>query len=192
MNFNRIIIALVILFVSSCKEKKNNILKIEPPFKEIHLPQNKISIDPTISQVARFENGVSIEIPENTFIDSLGNVITEEVTLTIETYNSTAEIIASGIPMSYSDDDESGNFMSAGMFKLTGYTQSQKVNINKNKPITINYPSKVCGSFDFFHFKENRDNSGKWIKLSDNENKDVPDFTALDSFKLSFLTEGVS
>lgn len=89
---------LIITTLISCNTRKDTSLKIESPFNNLDVPSIIIKVNPTKKQVARFENGVSIEIPENAFVDIDGNIIKEEVTLTLTSFNSPAEIIASGIP----------------------------------------------------------------------------------------------
>ncbi len=182
---------LILITLISCNTRKDINLKIEPPFNKLDIPSIKVKIDPSKKQVTRLENGVSIEIPENAFVDIDGNVIQEEVILTLNTFNSSAEIIASGIPMTYFDDETSGNFESAGMFQISGKTATTEVFIDKNKELTINYPSKVYGEYDFFQFKEtNLDSTrtGHWKKLSnDRVQSGIPENTP-STFQLKFLT----
>ncbi len=181
----------ILIALISCNTKKDNNLIISPPFNNIEIPSINIKIAPSKNQVARFENGVSVEIPENAFVDNKGNIIQEEVTLTLQTFNSPAEIIASGIPMTFNDDETSGNFESAGMFQITGKTSTAEVFIDKEKELTINYPSQVYGEYDFFQFKEMDADStrkGRWEKLSaDNKSRKIPE-TNLGTFQLKFAS----
>ncbi len=180
---------LILIALISCNTRKDINLKIEPPFNKLETPSINIKIDPSKEQVARFENGVSVEIPENAFVDIDGNVVQEEVILTLNSFNSPAEIIASGIPMTFFDDETSGVFESAGMFQLTGKTLTKEVFIDKDKGLAINYPSQVYGEYDFFQFEEKDADTlrtGKWIKLSsDNVPSKIPERNS-DTFQLKF------
>jgi len=184
---------LIILFIS-CNSKNDSALlsKITPPLKGIATKELSIEIDPSIAQVVRFTDGTSVEVPENAFIDTFGNSITTSVTLTIKPINSAAEIIASGIPMVYKGEEGEKDFESAGMFQIEGFTDNKKVHIAKGKDLTINYPSKVYGDFDFFYFDKTSADSidtGYWKKISKTEKEEIKKDTVYDEYQLNFDVE---
>lgn len=184
-----------ILFITGCNDIAVPILKIKPPFKNFYIPEAQVRIDPSMKQVARFDNGISIEIPKNAFQDGLGNMIEEEVTITILTYETAAQIIASGIPMTFHDGDGNRNFESAGMFQISGRVDSLEVFVAEGKELIINYSSNVYGEFDFFHFAsmvEDSIVSGQWKKLT--TKKTVVEWSAdtLEKFKLQFAKDDYS
>ncbi|MEO1050934.1 MAG: hypothetical protein AAFX87_09910 [Bacteroidota bacterium] len=180
----------ITLLITSCSKDEQSLQKIDPPFEHVQIPRAEITIDPAIKQIARFENGTNVEIPAHAFIDQDGNVITEPVTLSLETYNSAASIIASGIPMSFDDGIESGHFESAGMFRIEGEANGKEVFIAPNKPLTVDTPSDVRGDFDFFYFEESPkgDSTGSWKKLAAMTGEPIATPAPLDTFKLKFTT----
>ncbi|MDH5603215.1 MAG: hypothetical protein OEY51_04735, partial [Cyclobacteriaceae bacterium] len=120
------------LFLLSACENSSTISdgsrdRILPPFAGIKIPKNSKTIDPTVSQLVRFDNGMRVEVPKDAFTDAQGAVVTTPITLEVETYSSAAEILASGIPMHYDDGETSGVFESAGMFKISGHTGGGEV-----------------------------------------------------------------
>lgn len=182
---------LVLLLGFGCAKKKENELKIDPPFKNITIATTSITIQPNIQQIIKFENGVSVEIPENAFVDSNGNTIKEPVTLSLNTFTTPAEIIASGIPMTYSNDSISGTFESAGMFEITGKTATAEVFIDAKKALTISNPSKIYGDYDFFQFEVSKNDSikkGQWKKLRDNTPTNAIPEAHLNTFQLKLDT----
>jgi len=188
-----ICIIFIIILLVCCNTHQKNYQNVTPPLDGIESNETGITISPAKKQVARFENGISVEIPEYAFVDEKGNQISEEVTITMETYNSVAEIIASGIPMVYNDGNTEANFESAGMFQITGKTKNGEVFIQDGKELTVNYPSKVYGDYDFFYFeeKDGRDSAraGTWKKLTEDLNQLVPLDSIKGDFKLKFASD---
>ncbi len=193
----------ICLFCSACFHDKNKgVYPIAPPFEGIELKEERIAIDPTVEQVVRFPNGLSVEIPVDAFCDANGKPISEKVELSLEMYDSKAKIMMSGIPMKYNDGNDDNDFESAGMFKLQGYADNTKVQIRENKKLTVNYPSKTAGDFDVFYFDETAGGKvqqagmntvaasdvrkGKWEKLLTEQTGSTDISKAVKDFKLKF------
>jgi hypothetical protein len=176
---------------------------VQPPFDNISVKPNIRSIDASKEQVVKFQNGVSVEVPADAFCDEDGNPVSGEVELSLETYDSKAAILASGIPMKYTENGTEGDFQSAGMFKLEGTVNNKKIEIRKDKKLSINYPSKTFGDFDFFYFEEDKNEvkqsgmnanavstpaavNGSWKKISTPENKTTDLSKTVKTFQLQF------
>lgn len=193
MKKNLLFLITLSILISSCQTSSDKRLEVIPPFEAINLEEKRITINPSIQQVARFKNGVSVEIPKDAFSDIDGKTINEEVTLSLKTYNTSAQILASGIPMTYYDEGVESNFESAGMFEISGESEGEPIFIKEGKELMINYPSDVYGDYDFFHFQEesSKDSvtSGKWQKLSNVKKRTVDSSKVLDTFKLQFTED---
>ena len=116
-------------------------------------------LNPTIAATFESPNGTSIEIPANAIIDADGNLITEEVELSFTQYHSSADILASGIPMSYDSAGVSNNFESAGMFTLNAQVNNKKVFVKEGESMKVNLASDKEQSFNFYELDEQ---SGDW------------------------------
>ncbi len=176
-------ILLISLFgiLVSC-EQKQPIKSIAPPLKSVIVHPEKRSIDPTKAQEVVFDNGTRVSVPANAFTDQNGNVLTTPVDLELQTFNNVASVIASGIPMTYSEDGEELYFESAGMFDIKGYSDGNEVNIAKDKSLNVHMASDVYGDFDFYYFDE--------IELSQSAVDPVDNVARQGSWqKLSYLTE---
>lgn len=91
--------------------------------------------------------------------------------------------------MVYKNDGLNKDFESAGMFQIEGFTDNKKVRIAKGKDLTINYPSKVYGDFDFFYFDKSTSDSidtGYWKKISKTEKEEIKEDTVYDEYQLNF------
>jgi len=146
---------------------------IVPPFEGIAAHTSTQTIDPSKRQVLSFEGGIQLEVPQNTFVDKEGNTIRESVTLSVSTYNSKAEIIASGIPMSYATSNGSSSFESAGMFHVGASSAGKEVFIDEKKEIQLQQLSSVFGEYDFYHFEEQESPQGRqgdWKKMTQKKN----------------------
>lgn len=187
-------LALLALLLGSCTSKKDATFDFSPPLKEVSVEAEKMSIDPTKDQVVHFENGTSIDVPKDAFVDQNGNVVTEPVTLALSTYNSPAEILASGIPMAYHDGEQQQDFESAGMFQIKGYAAGQEIRIQEGKKLDVRYPSAVAGEYDFFYLEEHEEDGNKkaaWKKLSTPDKSETTNETTpkgLGDFQLKFDT----
>ncbi len=169
------------------------IQSINAPLHNVKGAPLSITIDPSFKQIVSFDNGTKVELPKDAFVDEKGNTINKKVALSLNTYNSTAEIIASGIPMTYHENGEKSEFVSAGMFNLSGKVGLDDVYIRKGENLVINYPTKVFGDdFDFFHFEEVKGDSlskGSWKKLSNKGTEDISKELIIDTFKLQFASK---
>lgn len=192
---NRLIIKFISILIlcTACEANRNTkiLQKIAPPFENLELEADTKSIDPTIDQLIRFSNGISLEIPKNAFQDSLGQIVTDSVTIAINNYESASEILASGIPMTYQDGDETRDFESAGMFKVLGKSNGQEVSIAEGKELIINYPSSRYGDFDFFQFEEHKKDSvvkGRWKQLTAETETEPCVLDSMETFRAIFDT----
>ena len=205
-----IILSIIGLFFS-CQQKNENSQPIVPPFKEICIKPEVLEIDPTKASSYTTATGTVIEIPENAFLNAKGELISTPVKLKYKSFNSSAQILASGIPMTHADENgQVQNLESAGMFELTGTSNGQPVFIDSKKGIDVHYNSNKSGEYDFFYLRPENEASINeagllqigstnsttkrftWEKLTNNVDQeiDVSAFNVIDTFKLNFDTVG--
>ena len=123
MKFTKKLFAMVILlglslFLYRCTTQEKLISTILPPFEGFEVPIQKLTVNGEEGGLIELENGTSISIPANCFIDENGNPYHGEVELDYREFHTIADVIASGIPMEYSENGEEGNLATAGMIEL--------------------------------------------------------------------------
>lgn len=179
---------LVVLFaIYSCSSTPKTDFKISSPFEKNLVKDTIIEINPAKSQILRFGNSLTIDIPKDAFVDNDGNIIKEKVQLSIKTYDNPASIIASGIPMQYGEEQ----LQSAGMFELHGQVNGNPIFIKKDKQLLVNHHSDVYGEYDFYKFDRQATDKtiGHWNKLTDNSTPIYKEKDILKTFQLKFKTE---
>ena len=142
---------------------------ITPPLKGDFINDAIFKIDPTIKNKLETNNGSNFTIPANALVNENGELISQEVTITFNQYHSVADIISSGIPMTYDSLGQSANFESAGMFTINGMCNTQPVFVKEGKNIHINLASDFNAQ-EPFNFYELNENTGDWTY----EHSDTP------------------
>jgi hypothetical protein len=146
--------------VAKDKKLKEKIAVIKPPFEGVDVPMNNFSFDASKDAKIETKEGTIITIPANSLVDSKGKKVKGKVDLTYRSINSPAEIIASGIPMTYDSSGVSYDFISAGMFEIGANQGSEKLEIAKGKNIDVDFASYKSGN-DFSFYKIDQE-TGKW------------------------------
>lgn len=118
------------------------------------------------------DKGSRVSIPENAFVlKADGTPVEGMVDLTFTEYSNRGEIIASGIPMTFTD--ENGvvqNFESAGMFEIEATQNGQDLELARGKEIKVELATDVDGPFNFYQLNEQRET---WA-LKDTDCKPIP------------------
>lgn len=118
------------------------------------------------------DKGSRVFVPENAFVlKADGTPIEGTVELTFTEYSNRGEIIASGIPMTFTD--ENGvvqNFESAGMFEIQAAQNGQELELAKGKEIKVELATDVDGPFNFYQLNDQRES---W-DLKDTDCKPIP------------------
>lgn len=201
------LLLLSISLLFSCTKEKP-FKPVAPPFKAVSIPTDTASFDPSKPKVLNLSGGSSVEVPANAFVDADGNFITEPVTLSCREIKSAADIVVSGIPMTFTDENgEEQQFKSAGMFDIRGTAGGKEIFIAEDKSIKVNFASPVEGDYDLFYLEEEQVKAeaagiipaamaqapaaslsqARWIRLTDNAEQ-VPDADDLEQFSLSYDT----
>lgn len=109
------------------------------------------------------QSGTTLDIPANAIVDTEGKLVSDPVTIRYREFNTVAEIISSGIPMTVEGEGEETEWMqTAGMFEIRGFQDGKAVNIAPNKPINIGFISPVDGAYDAWVLD---DETNEWTNL---------------------------
>jgi len=179
MTANFVVVCVLILGACNTSVKNNKVkskdkLAYSSPFKSVSLPEEKFVIQPNVSQVITTQNGSKIYIDSFSLVNKEGSPITEPVTLHLHSIMDPAEMITSGIPMKFSDNENRNiPFQSAGMIELQATTESgQEVVIDKQHPIKMDL-SSYSSENGFSNYLLDK-KSGRW-KKTEGENI-IPNF----------------
>lgn len=152
----------ILFSCNTAKENNVDIKKsvIKPPFEGVDVPEDKFSFDASEDFKTVTKEGTVISISANSLVDSKGNKVKGKVNLSFRSIDSAAEIIASGIPMTYDSLGVKYDFISAGMFEIGASQKNEKLEVAPGKSIDIDFASYKKGN-DFSFYKIDKE-TGKW------------------------------
>ena len=137
--------------------------QITPPLNSIDVSYQNFTVTNATAQVLNLDNGTTIEIPDNAFVDANGNAINTAVNISYREFHTAADILASGIPMKASHNGIDGDMQTAGMFEINASSNDQEVFVAKGKNVGVNMATNVAG--DNYDFWELNQESGDWENL---------------------------
>ena len=153
--------------ISTAEVSSSPQYEVAPPLKGVDVAFHHFEMKPTEAKTIELENGTSIEIPANAFVDKNGNPITEDVEIRYREFHTAADVLASGIPMKVQQEDGKEAYMqTAGMFEINAYVAELPVYLAEEKTININMASHVDGEYDFWNYDAN---AGTWINAGKNQ-----------------------
>jgi hypothetical protein len=138
---------------------------INTPFKNLSPEKTSYRFNPEEKQTLKISTGTVINIPAHAFVDQSGKIVKSQVTIHYEEYHSPAEIILSGIRMTYFDGNEIQNFESAGMFQINAESEGQQLDLAQGKTIEVNMASTRDDN-DFKNWYLNQE-TGNWEDLGE-------------------------
>jgi hypothetical protein len=158
MKYVLYLLTMCILLVACSQDDDGTYYKIERPMAAV-VPKPEVAIiDATTEQTVKFPGGANVRIPSNAFVDRHGNAVKGPVTLSYTPYDTKAKILASGIPMKYTEAGKEYDFESAGMFNIEGFANGEAITIATGKQLEIEYPSRARGEYDFYYMEEKEKN----------------------------------
>jgi hypothetical protein len=129
--------------------------KVDKPFSKEIIPFEEFSVHNQNDTVLYLENGSSIEIPTDCFVDKNGQTVNDSVVIKYRAFNSAAELFISGIPMKYDTAGVRQNFISAGMVEVRGFKNNEPIFFAEGKTANINIASdKGDRNFNFYELNE--------------------------------------
>jgi hypothetical protein len=123
-------------------------------FEKFDVKTNDLAVDAEKGKTLTFDNGTSIVIPENAFVDAKGNAIKGDVEVKYREFHDATDIIASGITMVYDSAGQKYNFETAGMFEIRANQNEHPVFVAQGKNIQVNLASHQDGSYNFYYLQE--------------------------------------
>lgn len=124
-------------------ENKNFIF---PPNKKLNVPYSSYKINSLKGGELSHSGGSKIKIPKTAFVNKQGQEIVGEIEIQYREFHNQADIIASGIPMTYDSAGTQYHFESAGMFDIRGYQNGEPIFIKPDKNISIEMASQYPGN----------------------------------------------
>jgi len=126
----------------SSPSKKLNSVFIAPPIKKLNVPYTSYKVKAEQGATIKHKSNSKIIIPKKAFVNKQGQDIIGDVEIEYREFHNQADIIASGIPMSYDSAGVKSTLESAGMIDIRGYQNGDPVFINPKKQITIEFKSE--------------------------------------------------
>ncbi len=114
---------------------------ITPPISKINVPYSSYKVDADKGGTIKHASGSKIIIPKKSFVNKQGEDIVGDVEIKYREFHNQADIIASGIPMTYDSAGVQLHLESAGMIDIKGYLNGEPVYINPKKVITVEFAS---------------------------------------------------
>ncbi len=128
--------------INKAKEvnKKKNF--IAPPSQKLNVPYNSYKVNAQkggelAHHTIPMAIGTKIKVPKNAFVNKEGKEIIGDIEIKYREFHNQADIIASGIPMTYDSAGTQYTFESAGMFDVKGYQNGEEVFLKQGKPLTV-------------------------------------------------------
>lgn len=137
-------------------------LAIIPALKNVNVPfiakdkyNNNTELIAEEGKSFYFENGSHFHIPASAFVDKDGKVVVGKVNINYREFHEASEIIASGIPMNYTQNGIEYPFESGGMFELRAEQNGESLFLASNKRVKVNLASNVKGDdFNFYYLNQ--------------------------------------
>lgn len=123
-------------------DTKPNEAFIAPPISKLNVPYSSYKVDAGKGGTIKHTSGSKLIIPKKTFVNKQGEDIVGDVEIKYREFHNQADIIASGIPMTYDSAGVQSHLESAGMIDIKGYQNGEPVYINPKKVITVEFASQ--------------------------------------------------
>ncbi|MDF2451369.1 MAG: hypothetical protein K0S26_873, partial [Bacteroidota bacterium] len=121
---------------------KPNKAFIAPPISRLNVPYTSYKVKSEQGATLKHTSNSKIIIPKKAFVNKQGQDIVGDVEIKYREFHNQADIIASGIPMTYDSAGVQSTLESAGMIDIKGYQNGVPVFINPEKPIIVEFQSE--------------------------------------------------
>jgi hypothetical protein len=108
-----------------------------------------------------YESGSTVHFEPNSICHEDGTPAHGEIEVSYREFRNQADILFSGIPMTYNENGETFNFNSAGMFELRATQNGKKLKLTK--PANINF--MATENLKDMNYYAMDDNTGEWTKI---------------------------
>jgi hypothetical protein len=127
---------------TNAPDTKLNKAFIAPPISKLNVPYTSYNVKAEQGATIKHTSNSKIIIPKKAFVNKQGQDIVGEVEIKYREFHNQADIIASGIPMTYDSAGVQSHLESAGMIDIKGYQNGEPVFINPKKQITVEFASE--------------------------------------------------
>lgn len=142
---------------------KQNKAFIAPPISRLNVPYTSYKVKAEQGATLKHSSNSKIIIPKKAFINKQGQDIVGDVEIKYREFHNQADIIASGIPMTYDSAGIQSTLESAGMIDIKGYQNGEPVFINPKKQITVEFQSEHTA--DRYNMYVLDTVAGNWVYL---------------------------
>ncbi|MFK8039352.1 MAG: hypothetical protein AB8B74_13750 [Crocinitomicaceae bacterium] len=132
-------------------------------FKPFQTPPKTFTVNGKQGGTFDCGDGSSVNIVGNTVTYSDGTPVTGDFTLKYKEFKDPADIVFSGIPMTYDNGNEDLNFSSVGMYDLRADQNGKELSLSEPAEIDFNC-TKPEPNVDFYQMD---DATGEWTKERD-------------------------
>lgn len=130
---------------------------INKPIPQADVARNYYSIKAETGTQIAYPSGTNISIPKDAFVDATGTPVKGEITISYREFRDQADILLSGIPMTYDSGGSVGNFESAGMFELLASSEGQEVFLAPEKKIDMQFAVvDTSAGYNFYRLDEKK------------------------------------
>ncbi|MBL4655092.1 MAG: hypothetical protein JKY33_04650 [Bacteroidia bacterium] len=151
--------ATVLYLLPVCNVVNHKELSVDPPFEDMDVVFRDYEINSSQDNFIEVANGTSIEIPKDAFVDANNVPIKGDVKINYREFHDAAQILASGITMTYDSGGVRMNLQSAGMFEIRGFKDGKPVFIANGKDVKVNMASFAEGDgYNFYRLDESQSN----------------------------------
>lgn len=174
-----LILALLLLFLVSCKDEKQQEVEqdvtTETPdliadsgnrkaFTTDNLNMQTFTLDAGKDNTIKGEKGTELTIPKNTFTDAQGNLVTGNITVQLKEALSISDIVTGGLTTT-----SNGEILSSGgMLYVNAKQGDNDVFIGKSKSIGVSVPTdNFVPEMQIFTGNEDADGNINWIEPKD-------------------------
>ena len=112
---------------------------LKPPIGNPEIIRKKYTIENQKSNTLYYPAGTVIKIPEEAFVDTLGNPVKGDVTIYYREYKDILDIFANGVPMNYDSAGQKQAFRTAGMFEIYALKDNKQVYLSPGKTISFDF-----------------------------------------------------
>lgn len=133
---------------------------VHPPIDGIDVPYEIFNVTAGTAEQLTSQNGSTIEIPENAFVDANGNPVSGAIEIRYREFHDPVDFFLSGIPMVYDSAGSQYTFESAGMLEILAYKDGVPVHIDEEAPVSVEMVSHQQGNQ--FNIYELDDKTGQW------------------------------
>ena len=134
-------------------------VNVKPPIPDVDVEKNYYSVNANVGGDFTYASGTRIHIPPFAFSDANGKTVTGDIVIDYREFRDQADILASGIPMTYDSGGVMNNFESAGMFEINASQNGKEIFLKKDRKIEMEFASTDDrSSFNLYAFNDSANN----------------------------------